>query len=70
MRGNELIEEITRREGGRCNLTIAQVGEVLAKLMDFRAENPLMYERGITALYSRALDRRQSGTTEDEAREY
>ena len=51
---NELSEEVTRREGGVINLSIAQVKEVLAHLSDISYEigatqnrvGPMLYANG------------------------
>ena len=60
---NELSEEVTRREGGKVNLSIAQVKEVLAHLSDISYEiggaqntvGPMLYSNG----QRRALEKKR-----------
>jgi len=40
----EMILEVTKREGGKINLSIAQVSEVVAIVCDMVHENPALFD--------------------------
>lgn len=54
----KLATEITRREGGKVRLTVAQVTEVLRILADLMVEAPVETSAALERLRKRAVKRR------------